>query len=153
MRALVAILMAAATAATPAVTKPALAKPVPGDSLPDSPSSLDADLVERRTRVFDFEDDVIGDIDIVVEDTLGLEPGDIDLLRSPPTNPRIIDIDLMHRRDCALDRVHGGQCVLRGFDEPAEHGIDVDRYARDRAMQGRIDALDRILETADELAP
>lgn len=132
----------------------AVASPVVDDALPESPSSLDDDIARQsRTRVFDFDGVVIGDADTApsIELVLGLEVGDIDLLRSPPTNPRIIDIELMHRRDCVLDRIRGGQCVLRGFDEPVDAGIDVERYGRDRAQHGRVLLLDRIRDTADDL--
>ena len=112
------------------------------DSLPDSPSSLDADLARTfKTRTFDF-----ADVDLDVETTLHLEPGDAELLRTSPTNPRIIDLDRAHRRDCALDRIRGGLCIMR-LDEEPDLSIDVGAYGHDRAQRGRFEILDRILET------
>ena len=129
------------------VTLLALAAPAyADDSLPESPSSLDDDLV-RIAKTFDF-----ADVDIAVEITLHLEPGDAELLRTSPTNPRIIDLDRAHQRDCALDRIHGGLCILR-FDEEPDLSIDVDAYGHERAEYSRFEILGRILETADEVAP
>ena len=83
---------------------------------------------------------------LLVSAPAGAHPPVIDIFREPPRqeSPRIIDVDAMVERDCFLDRIHGGECVLRGFEEP--EGTDVAAEARDRAEHMRFELVERVLD-------
>jgi hypothetical protein len=115
------------------------------DELPPSPQDLDAELERldptRTANLFRG----LG---------LELDPFEEHTLRSllAPRNPRIIDVDLMHARDCLLDRIHGGQCVLRGFDEEPE-SIDVSRYGDELGQRQRFEVLERMIDALQPIDP
>lgn len=136
---------------SPAVVRDAVADDVEPDDLPSSPHDLDAELTKidpSRAAA-----DVLRGIGLRHRvdhfDTFDDDP--FVLLTAPP-NPRIIDVDLMHARDCAFDRVHGGMCVLRGFDE-SPGSIDVNAYGTDNAQRNRFQILERILDSVDIIDP
>ena len=115
------------------------------DDLPSSPHDLDAEI-ERLdpTRTANLFHALGPELDLFEDHAFR------SLMAAQ--NPRIIDVELMHARDCLVDRIRGGLCVLRGFDDNAER-IDVDHYGVGRAHRTRYEILERVIDSLDVLDP
>ena len=129
-----------------------LATPAAADveqaDLPRSPNDLDAELTTidpRRAMA-----DVLRGLGIRHRaDQLGTFEDDAFLFVTTSHTSRVIDVDLMHARDCAFDRVRGGACVLRGFDQPDP--IDIAAYGAGNAQRQRFEMLERMADSVDAL--
>jgi hypothetical protein len=81
----------------------------------------------------------------------GLFVGDRTITFDPdePLNIHIIDIDLMHARDCKRDETRGGRCILRWDDDPETSRLDILDGGVSRVSRRRFEILDTMLDSVE----